>query len=224
MSLRASVIICLLLFIWITASPVVGKCQNLSHLKVATAHVAPLVYQQNGQLTGTATTRVLQHFAKSSIPIDIVPASWARSLEDAKRGYVDALYPALASEQRSEFLDFSYIQVGKVNLALYSASNKPRIIEGAVVATLRGFEQSYSLLKGSQIVEVNSFAQAAEMIKLDRVDFIFGVSEIIEPYLQTNNIALHKTYMLSTLPVFFALAKNSPNYPKMETCLLSGLQ
>jgi len=189
-------------------------------LDIATAHVPPIVSTKL-KLSGAAVNGITQHFKhKVNYAITIYP--WARALEKVKGGAIDAIFPVLKSKERSEYLNFVEPAITNVDISLYKrrGSQPPSLEQHSVIATLRAFETSSELLGNATIKQVNTFAQAIKMLANDRVDYIYGVKEIIDFYLlQQGESRVEHVKAVETRPVYLALSKASGNFLHFKHCL-----
>lgn len=189
-------------------------------LDIATANVPPIVSTKL-KLSGVAVNGVAKQFQhKVNYTIAIYP--WARALEKAKGGAIDAIFPVLKSKERDEYLHFVEPAIANVNISLYKrrGSQPPSLDQHSIIATLRSFEASSEMLGNATIKHVNSFGQAVKMLANDRVDYIYGVKEIIDFYLQQQSEQrVEHVKAIEARPVYLALSKASGNFLHFKRCL-----
>ncbi len=202
------------------SAPVLADCNGL--FKVATAPVAPLV-ERNGELvTGIMKQSAQTLISKNNLRVDWLILNWARALHMAEQGDVDAIFPALYSSDRSDFLDYDLPPIGHVRTSLYrhTEDSQPLPLSEASIATLRSFEYDPTELKHATVLELADFSQVVGMLEKRRVDYIFGVKEIIEfqiKQLGATHVTEHRA--MGNRRVYLALAANSPKHQTMRSCL-----
>jgi ABC-type amino acid transport substrate-binding protein len=202
-------------------------------LSTVTANLPPIVKIEQEKATGAFTLnaqkKIKQLTNKTTLKIQIT--NWARALKSAEKGTFSAIYPALYSSERAKYLDYSLPAIGFVQLSLYGHNDnhyrdineKPlpiKINNKTRIATLRSMSLEKSNIEAAIITEVTTFEQAFEMLRYNRVDYVFAVQEITEHYLtdkKISDIILIKS--LKEEPVFIALAKNHKNYQQFQNCL-----
>lgn len=199
-----------------------SHAKNICHyeLSIATANVPPIV-STHLKLSGEAVEGLTKQF-RSKVNYDISIYPWARALEKAKGGAVDAIFPVLKSVERSQFLSYVEPAIASVKISLYKrkGSKPPSLEQHSEIATLRSFETSSLLLGNATISHANNFGQAIKMLANDRVDYIYGVKEIIDHYLnQQNEQRVEHVKVLEIRPVYLALAKTSGNFLHFKHCL-----
>jgi hypothetical protein len=188
-----------------------------------TSQLPPLTLLKNGIIQGKVTENVNVLLKSYNISSETTVLNWARLLKNAEQGLTDAIYPALYTEQRARYLDFSLPAIGKVKLSLYQLGNgehsKSIFDEHTKIATLRSISLVDSGLNHTKIFKVTNFEQAFKMLEHQRVDFVYGIQEITEHYLldnQIENISLAKTILKK--PVYLALSKSSNKYLILSKC------
>lgn len=188
--------------------------------QISTAIVPPLVFVEHGKVSGAATKTVLTYLHEKAIKHNITQANWARTLHSAKAGKVDAIYPAMYSEERSQFLDFSTLKLGDVSTSLYASNVEIEISNHHVIAVPRDLHYDKSQLNGAETFEVVRFEQALRMLELGRVDYVVGVTEIVDHLIENKQIAnIQKVKSFGTTPIYLALAKNAEHYQQLKYCL-----
>lgn len=210
----------LLLFSVLLCSSLQAQENCRYELNIATANVPPIVSTKL-KLSGNAVTGVAEKFKhKVNYSISIYP--WARALEKAKGGVIDAIFPVLTSKERSEYLYYVEPAIASVNISLYKrrGSQPPSLDQHSVIATLRSFEASSEMLGNATIKQVSTFGQAVKMLANDRVDYIYGVKGIVDFYLhQQNELRLEHVKVIETRPIYLALSKASGNFLHFKRCL-----
>ena len=211
---------CLLAALDVAAKP----CPD--SINISSPNVSPLVYQSDGQLQGTAFEQLTALMAKYDVNAKVNIMLWARALKQAEDGSVEGIFPALKSSEREKFLYYVENPIGQVTIVLYSSDDSPyasgknlEVTSDNTIGTLRALEYTSLDLHGADVFEVNGFAQALEMLRLGRVDFVIAVKEITDLYIKAHHI--HDLVELKTIeqrPVYFALAKNHINYAKNLRC------
>jgi ABC-type amino acid transport substrate-binding protein len=202
-------------------------------IATVTANLPPMVEIKQGKAIGSFTLNAKKRINRltNKTVLEIQISNWARALKSAEKGAVEAIYPALYSLDRAKYLDYSLPAIGFVQLSLYGHNNKhhkdingkPLAVEinnKTRIATLRSMSLEKSNIEAAIITEVTTFEQAFEMLRHDRVDYVFAVQEITEHYLtakKINDVILIKS--LKEEPVFIALAKNHKNYQQFQSCL-----
>jgi len=189
--------------------------------KLATLLVPPLVVENRGEISGRATVNIASQFKNDfSYQIKVLP--WARALMTAVQGEVDGIFPVLRSPVREEYLKYIEPEIGYVTVSLFKlAGSRPESSNHKMsIATLRSFQFERSVFKGSKIIEVGTFKQATQMLEAGRVDYVLGVKEIIEHDFKQKQESLIEHYqIIEHRPIYLAIAKSSPNYEKLASCL-----
>ncbi|WP_100643846.1 substrate-binding periplasmic protein [Alteromonas facilis] len=191
-------------------------------VSIASAPVPPLVLDKENTLTGVLQSSTETFLADHGLAPSWLIINWARALHMAETGVVDALFPSLYSKEREAYLDYSLEPVSNVKVSLYQhalTQQAPELARSSV-ATLRSFEYSTTELDDAKVYEVADFKQAIGMLEKRRVDFIFGVKEVLDyeiEQLGAEHVVEYKG--VSIRPVYLALARNSPNYLRLKDCL-----
>ena len=188
---------------------------------IATAPVEPLVSIKGGEADGELQQVTREFLWSKGIQAEWIVVNWARALYMSERGEVDGIFPTLYSSERDLYLDYDLPPIGSVQVSLYRNSNITQIPElaGASIATLRSFEYSRAELDMAKVYEVANFERAIAMLEKQRVDFIFGVKDIIDykiAELSVRHVIEHKG--VSVRPIYLALAENSKQYRQIKAC------
>nr|WP_328824571.1 transporter substrate-binding domain-containing protein [Thalassotalea algicola] len=179
---------------------------------------------KNNKVTGDYTNNIQAFLANKVQTITIKTANWARVLKLAEQGRTDAIYPAMHNVERSEYLDYSLYKVSDVSLSLYSniqnTTTLAQLSSQHTVAIPRDINYDKSAMKDAKIFEVVRFEQAVQMLASGRVDFIVGVTEIVDYLINQKQLSHIKNInKFGRQPVYLALAKNSEIYPTLKSCL-----
>lgn len=193
-------------------------------ITVSTAIVPPIVYLKDGKVAGKVLRKVESYLANKVTDTTIKHANWARALRLAELGEVDAVFPTMYSDIRSEYLDFNTPKVSDVSLSLYKNLQKTigieEIDEQHSIAIVRSANIDKSMLNGAKLFEVVRFEQAVKMLESGRVDFALGVTEIVEHHIHSGKFTnIEHVKNLGSSPIYLALSKQSSNYKQLKSCL-----
>ncbi len=85
----------------------VSASQSPTHFTLATAQLPPYVFiDKHGQITGLLIDKLTHAQQHSGLNIEVLVMPWGRALNEVKNNRIDAIMPALWSQQRSEYLAF----------------------------------------------------------------------------------------------------------------------
>ncbi|OKY27752.1 ABC transporter substrate-binding protein [Thalassotalea sp. PP2-459] len=155
------------------------------HISIAAPEIRPLVYiGENGGLAGQFVTMFEQFSVRTGINIDITVMPWGRALQQVKSGKVDALMPALFTEERANYLTFpkAPLVVFSGSVILQHRQDTREIaswddIKDAQIVKVRSMnhgenvEQLFTDQKNS-LIEVVRITDGLKMLQYQRVDFV----------------------------------------------------
>ncbi|MGS2720761.1 substrate-binding periplasmic protein [Paraglaciecola aestuariivivens] len=99
--LKFSYFLCLVFSVNLWAS------QKAIHFTLATAQLPPYVFvDENQQVKGQLVDKLKQAQRQTGLKIDILVMPWGRALNEVKNNRIDAIMPALWSQERADFLVF----------------------------------------------------------------------------------------------------------------------
>ena len=194
------------------------------NIEVTAPIVPPLVELNQGEISGDITKMVQKVLFEHVEISKLTTANWARVLKLAQNGAVDAIFPAMYSEERALYLDYSVLKLSDVSVTIYShktaSFTNVKLTSQNTIAIPREVHYNKAMLNGATVFEVARFEHAVKMLEADRVDYVVGVSEVVDYLISQQQLTGIKAIKkLGTFPVYLALSKKSPNYKALKACL-----
>lgn len=200
-------------------------------LVIATADFPPFVRVNNEQLAGTMMSETIALLDRLNTDYDISIVHWARVIKSAEAGQVEAVIPAMISDERKAFLDYSLPPIGQASISLYQLKenadeiNQSDILPSASIVYVRSVKTDFSKLNGAQTYPVKNYQQALKMLEVKRVDYVLAVKEVFDEILmQQEKLDIVEVKVVETQNVYLALSKNHPNYKQRKACLLAAAE
>lgn len=221
------------LFFVLLTIPGLGNAQQCPNqpLAIATADFPPFVRIQGERLSGTMMAETISLLERLDTNYEISIVHWARVIKSAESGQIEAVIPAMVSETRKAFLDYSLPPIGQASISLYqlkdnsSQLNPLALSPSDSVVYVRSVKTDLTQLNGAQTYPVKDYSQALKMLKLSRVDYVLAVKEVFdEMLLQAGDVDVVEVDVIETQNVYLALSKNHPNYQQRKACLLSAVE
>lgn len=198
-------------------------------LVIATADFPPFVRVQDEQLVGTMMSETMALLERLHTDYDISIVHWARVIKSAEAGQVEAVLPAMVSDERKAFLDYSLPPIGQASISLYQLQenadeiNQSDILPSASIVYVRSVKTDFAKLNGAQTYPVKNYQQALKMLEVKRVDYVLAVKEVFDEILKNKGKSnIVEVSVVETQNVYLALSKNHPNYKQRKACLLDA--
>jgi polar amino acid transport system substrate-binding protein len=92
---------------------------------LASNEVYPLLYRENGHLTGFLYDIIVEAAQRSGLPAEIRVLPWARCVEEAKTGEIDGLFVTFRTAERELFLAFPAEPLMTQRLCFFTKRESP---------------------------------------------------------------------------------------------------
>ncbi len=202
---RRKAALCSVLLFWLFCS---GMARGES-LKLVAFQYPPLVYQQQGAVTGIATRIVRAVFSDLGIDIDIEILPWPRALQYLEHGQADGVFTIFRNPRREQYLLYPDQPLIVQTISLYANNDSPVQFSGQLaelqpyrigitraVSYGRRFDRAArETLSG--ITVVNDEESKFMLLARRRVDLVVSSTGIADFYL--NRLGLQD--QISRIPV-----------------------